>query len=58
MNILYEGFNIDSIKKRYDPNFMKRFMAEALLRKKTERESKEREQAQKAGLGRIFLQKE
>jgi hypothetical protein len=38
INILYDGFNIDSIKKRYDPNFMKRFMAEALLKKKTERE--------------------
>jgi hypothetical protein len=32
MNILYDG-----IKKRYDPNFMKRFMAEALLKKKQER---------------------
>lgn len=55
MNILYEGFNIDSIKKRYDPTYMKRFMAELLLKKKRERESKEREQAQKAGLNRIFL---
>lgn len=37
MNILCDGFNIDSIKKRFDPNFMKRFMAEALLKKKNER---------------------
>ena len=36
-NILCDGFNIDSIKKRFDPNFMKRFMAEALLKAKNTR---------------------
>jgi hypothetical protein len=42
MNCLSEGFNIESIRKRFDPNFMKRFMAEMLLKKKSERLSKER----------------
>ena len=41
MNQLCDGFNIDSIKKRYDPNYMKRFMAELLLKKKNERLKKE-----------------
>lgn len=41
--ILCDGFNIDSIKKRYDPNFMKRFMAEALLKAKKDRLAKENE---------------
>jgi hypothetical protein len=49
MNILYDGFNVDSIKKRFDPNFMKRFMAEMLLKKKQERLDKEKEEAKKAG---------
>lgn len=44
MIVLAEGFNLDSIKKRFDPNFMKRFMAEMLLKKKKERETKEREE--------------
>ncbi len=30
---LYDGFNVDSIRKRFDPNYMKRFMAEAYLKK-------------------------
>ena len=34
MNTLCEGFNIDSIKKRFDPKYMQRFMAEHLLKKK------------------------
>jgi len=55
MSTLCNGFNIDSIKKRYDPNYMKRFMAEMLLKKKHERESKESEQAEKAGMNRMFL---
>jgi hypothetical protein len=44
MNALYDGFNLDSIRKRFDPNFMKRFMAESLLKAKATRETKEREQ--------------
>jgi hypothetical protein len=28
MNALCEGFNIESLKKRYDSNYMKRFFAE------------------------------
>jgi hypothetical protein len=44
MNTLCEGFNIDSIKKRFDPQYMKRFMAEALLKKKKERETIEQEE--------------
>jgi hypothetical protein len=38
---LYEGFNVESIKKRYDPNYMKRFFAEQLLKEKAKRMSKE-----------------
>jgi hypothetical protein len=45
LNTLYEGFNVDSIRKRLDPKFMKRFVAEALLKKKSEREQKEKEEA-------------
>ena len=45
MNVLYEGFNIESIKKRFDPNFMKRFIAERLLKEKREREEKEKKAA-------------
>jgi hypothetical protein len=41
MNTLYDGFNIDSIKKRYDPHYMRRFMAEQLLKIKRERDEKE-----------------
>ena len=40
MNVLYDGFNIESIKRRFDPNFMKRFFADAMLKKKKEREEK------------------
>lgn len=43
MNILCDGFNIESIKKRYDPNYMKRFMAEVLLKKKEDRIKKDQE---------------
>jgi len=39
---LYDGFNVESIKKRYDPHFMKRFFAEALLKEKAKRKSAER----------------
>ena len=45
MNVLYEGFNIESIKKRFDPNFMKRFIAERFLKEKREREEKEKKAA-------------
>ena len=34
MNALYQGFNIESIKKRFDPKYMQRFFAEALLKAK------------------------
>lgn len=27
MNILYDGFNVDSIKRRFDPNFLKKSRA-------------------------------
>lgn len=37
MNALYDGFNIDSIKKRFDPHYMRRFMAEQLLKAKRAR---------------------
>jgi len=37
LNILDEGFNIESIKKRFDPYYMRRFMAEALLKEKQKR---------------------
>ena len=33
MKALQDGFNILSIRKRYDPNFMKWFMAEEMLKK-------------------------
>jgi len=39
---LYDGFNVESIKKRYDPHFMKRFFAEALLKHKAKSKSAER----------------
>jgi hypothetical protein len=38
---LYEGFNVESIKKRYDPHYMKRFFAEQLLKEKAKRKSRE-----------------
>ena len=50
MSILCDGFNIDSIKKRYDPHYMQRFMAEALLKKKAERIQKENDSFKKSGL--------
>ncbi len=28
LNILYQGFNVDSLKKHYDPKYMQRFFAE------------------------------
>lgn len=28
---LYDGFNVDSIKKHFDPHYMRRFFAEALI---------------------------
>lgn len=49
MNSLCEGFNIESLKKRFDPHYMKRFFAESLLKAKREREKKEREEAEKRG---------
>lgn len=49
MNALCEGFNIESLKKRFDPHYMKRFFAESLLKAKREREKKEREEAEKRG---------
>lgn len=56
MNVLYDGFNIDSIKKRYDPNYMKHFMAEMLLKKKQERITKEEEEKKKGGMmSRLIL---
>lgn len=55
MNVLFDGFNIDSIKKRYDPNYMKRFMAEMLLKKKHERITKEKEETKKAGASRLWM---
>lgn len=60
MNKLHEGFNIMSIKKRNDPNFMKRFMAEELLKKKNEREKKEKEEEMKKATGpkRVALQRD
>ena len=36
---LYDGFNVESIKKRFDPNYMKRFFAEAMLKAKAQRKS-------------------
>ena len=57
MNALQEGFNIISIKKRFDPNFMKRFIAEELLKKKSEREQKEKEEEKKNATGGTFLQR-
>ena len=39
MTALQDGFNIMSIRKRYDPNFMKWFMAEEMLKKRREREA-------------------
>ena len=39
---LYDGFNVDSIKKRYDPHYMQRFMAEQMVKEKAKRLSKER----------------
>ena len=46
---LYEGFNVESIKKRYDPNYMKRLIGDRFLMKKAERQSQER----KDGLNKI-----
>jgi hypothetical protein len=40
---LYEGFNVESIKKHYDPKYMQRFFAEQLLKEKAKRLSRERE---------------
>jgi hypothetical protein len=45
LNRLYEGFNVESIKKRYDPKYMQRFMAEQILKERAKRLSKERESA-------------
>ncbi len=51
---LYDGFNVESIKKRFDPHYMTRLVGDAFLKKKRERESKEREEAKaKSGLTRI-----
>lgn len=47
MNTLCEGFNIESIRRRFDPKYMKRFAAEALLRARNERQAKEREEEEK-----------
>ena len=44
MNILYEGFNIESIKRRFDPHYMKRLIGDQMKKKKEERLSKEREE--------------
>lgn len=41
---LYEGFNVESIKRRFNPHYMKFLFGDALLKKKHERESKEREE--------------
>ena len=46
---LYDGFNVESIKKRYDPYYMRRFLAEAIMKEKKKRLSKERENSIKAG---------
>lgn len=40
---LYEGFNVESIKKHYDPKYMQRFFAEQLLKEKAKRLSRERD---------------
>ena len=49
---LYEGFNVESIKKRFNPHYMQRLLAEVMLKKKRERESKERQEqeSKKSGL--------
>jgi hypothetical protein len=39
---LYDGFNVESIKKRFDPYYMRRFLAEALLKEKQKRLNKEK----------------
>jgi|LauGreDrversion4_2_1035121.scaffolds.fasta_scaffold39707_5 hypothetical protein len=39
---LYDGFNVESIKKRFDPDYMKRFFAEALLKEKAKRKAAEK----------------
>ena len=40
---LYDGFNVESIKKRFDPYYMRRYLAEAIMKEKKKRLSKERE---------------
>lgn len=42
---LYDGFNVDSIKKRYDPDYFKRLLAESLLKAKAQRKQKEEAKA-------------
>lgn len=58
MNVLYEGFNVESIKKRFDPNFMKRFMAERLLKEKNDRQEREKKEAERLAHKKVVLQKE
>ena len=58
MNILYDGFNLDSIKKRFDPKYMQRFFGEQLKKAKEERLRKEAEEAKKTGGLRAMLLKE
>lgn len=45
LNCIYLGFNVDSLKKHFDPKYMQRFFAEQLLKEKAKRLSKERDQA-------------
>jgi hypothetical protein len=40
---LYDGFNVESIKKHLDPKYMQRFFAEQLLKEKAKRLSRERD---------------
>jgi len=49
---LYDGFNVESIKKHYDPNYMKRFFAEQLLKEKAKRLAANKTSAA-GGLARI-----
>jgi len=56
MNTLSEGFNINSIKKRFDPKFMKHLAGDLFLKIKQERQAKEKAEANKAS-GVSFLNK-
>jgi len=58
MNTIYDGFNVESIKKRFDPQYMKRFMAEALMKRKEKREEEEKKAFEQSTISRISLQKE